>query len=220
MHPSRTGRGARIERLEGLLGGLQWLIGVPGTVGGSIYGNAGGHGWGLGDQVDWVEVVTSAGEIRRLTRGECQFKYRSSVFKSHSDWIILQAQLALPTIDPVAERQLLADTTKQKNASQPTTAKTAGCMFANPRVDGLKLPAELHKSVSDGTISAWRLIEHVGLKGRRLGQIEISPKHANFMINLGGGTADEVMQLLSLVKQRVRDILGTQLHEEIQYLGF
>ncbi len=202
------------------LGGLQWLIGVPGTVGGSIYGNAGGHGWGLGDQVEWVEALTPEAEIKRLSQTECRFAYRTSIFKSHSGWIILRAGLQFPSVDVASERRLLADTSKQKNAGQPTAAKTAGCMFTNPRVEGFKLPEELQKFVTDGTISAWRLIEHVGLKGRRLGQIEISPKHANFMINLGGGTADEVMQLLSLVKQRVRDILGIQLHEEVQYLGF
>ncbi len=202
------------------LGGLRWLIGVPGTVGGSIYGNAGGRGWGLGDQVEWVEALTLSGEVKRLNQPECQFAYRTSIFKLHPDWIILRAGFRLSPVEAMTERQILADTTKQKNANQPTTAKTAGCMFTNPRVVRLKLPAELRKFVSDRTISAWRLIEYVGLKGRRLGQIEISQKHANFMINLGGGTADEVVQLLSLVKQRVRDQLGIQLREEVQYLGF
>ena len=72
----------------------------------------------------------------------------------------------------------------------------------------------------DGKISAWRVIEEVDLKGFQLGDIKISDVHANFMINVGQGTADQVMQLLSLVKQKVRDTLGIQLHEEVQYLGF
>lgn len=201
-------------------GGLHWLIGVPGTIGGSIYGNAGGHGWGLGDQVEWVEVMTRDGGVKRLMKEECALAYRSSIFKSRLDWIILRVGIRLPKVDPTAERQLLADTSKQKNASQPIAAKTAGCMFTNPRVEGFTLPEELQRFATGGTISAWRLIDYVGLKGRRLGQIEISNRHANFMINLGGGTADHVVQLLSLVKQRVRDQLGIQLQEEVQYLGF
>jgi UDP-N-acetylmuramate dehydrogenase len=209
------------DALQHNLGGLQWLIGVPGTIGGSLYGNAGGHGWGLGDMVDWVEVLMPAGELKRLTKAECEFAYRTSVFKKHPDWIIVQAQFTFPAIDPVAERQLLTDTTKAKNTNQPTTEKTAGCMFTNPIVSRDTLPEKLKPFVdAEQKISAWRLIEEVDLKGKQLGKIQISEKHSNFMINLGGGTADQVMQLISLVKQKVRDTLKIQLQEEIQYLGF
>lgn len=225
--PPRVVAGAGVQNgqlianaLRHNLGGMRWLIGVPGTVGGSLYGNAGGHGWGLGDQVEWVEVLTT-GELRRLTQAECAFTYRSSAFKMHPEWTIVRTQLVFPTVDPKAERDLLAATTKEKNANQPTTTQTAGCMFTNPKVDATKLPDDLRQFVgADGTLSAWRAIDYVGLKGERLGAVEISSKHANFMINLGGATADHVVQLLSLVKQRVRDTLGVQLHEEVQYLGF
>ncbi len=227
-HPPFVTAGAGVQNgqlianaLKHGLGGLQWLIGVPGTVGGSLYGNAGGHGWGLGDQVVWVEILTLDGTLRRLTKAECQFSYRNSIFKQHSEWIIVQAEFVFPVVDPVIERQILRDTMTQKNNHQPITEKTAGCMFTNPMTDRNKLPKHLQEFVdAEGKISAWRVIEEVGLKGQRLGQICISEKHNNFMINLGGGTADEVMQLLSLVKQRVRDTLGIQLHEEVQYLGF
>lgn len=209
------------EALNRSLGGLQWLIGVPGTVGGSLYGNAGGHGWGLGNQVEWVEVVTTTGELKRLIADECEFSYRTSLFKQHPEWIILRALLFFPKVDLSSERQRLADTTKQKNTNQPTTAKTAGCMFTNPIANIEKLPEHLKKHVDvEGKLSAWRVIEEAGLKGKQIGQIQISEQHSNFMINLGGGTADQVMQLISVVKQRVRDELGIQLHEEVQYLGF
>lgn len=202
-------------------GGMRWLIGVPGTVGGSLFGNAGGHGWGLGDQVVWVDVCQPDGSLKRLTKEECRFAYRTSVFKQHPEWIIVQAELEFAPVDATAERLLLAETTKQKNSNQPTTAKTAGCMFTNPTVDLTRLPQHLHQYVdTNGTIAAWRVIEEVGLKGQHIGGISISELHANFMINEGQGTADQVMQLLSLVKQKVRDELGIQLHEEVQYLGF
>jgi UDP-N-acetylmuramate dehydrogenase len=171
--------------------------------------------------VEWVEVLTPVGELKRLTRDECEFAYRTSVFKQHPDWIIVQALFTFPAIDPAKERQLMAGTTKQKNANQPTTEKTAGCVFTNPSANSDKLSEHLRKHIdANGTISAWRLIDEVGLKGKQVGQIKISERHSNFMINLGGGTADQVMQLISLVKQAVRDTLGIQLHEEIQYLGF
>lgn len=226
--PPRVVAGAGVQNgqlianaLKHGLGGLRWLIGVPGTVGGSLYGNAGGHGWGLGDQVDWVDVVTAEGEVRRLSRMECAFAYRTSIFKAHPDWIIVSAQFSFSPVDATAERLLLAETTKVKNANQPTTEKTAGCMFTNPVVEVDRLPEELRSFVDEqGKVAAWRLISHLGLAGRQLGQVKISEKHANFMINLGGGTADQVVQLLSLVKQQVRDKLGVQLREEVQYLGF
>ncbi len=202
------------------LGGMRWLIGVPGTVGGSLYGNAGGHGWGLGDFVDWVDVITFDGEQKRLTKEECHFAYRTSEFKAHRDWVIVQAQLTLPAIDHAEEHKLLAETTKQKGANQPITTQTAGCMFVNPVVEKDKLPAELQPFVENNTLSAWRLLQHLDIPGKKIGGVEISSKHANFMVNTGGATADHVIQMLSYVKQQVRDQLGVQLHEEVQYLGF
>lgn len=202
------------------LGGLTWVLGVPGTVGGSLYGNAGSKEHGLGEYVIWVEVIDLNGQRRRYSRDECRFAYRHSAFKEMKT-CILQAELELPQVDPIKERTTLAAMAKQKNANQPTTAASAGCMFKNPVVQFETLPSELQSSVfPDGTISAWRLIDWLGLKGKQIGQIQVSTKHGNFMVNLGGGTADQVVQLISFVKQQVRDTLGIQLHEEVQYLGF
>ncbi len=201
-------------------GGLSWLLGVPGTVGGSLYGNAGSKEHGLGDYVVSVDVIERDGTRHTMTKAECQFSYRHSIFKETKAGII-SAVLELPAVDSAAERALLSDMAKQKNANQPTTAATAGCMFKNPRVTLTQVPTELQPFIlPDGTISAWRLIDHLGLKGKTIGQIQVSPKHGNFMINLGGATADQVVQLTSYVKQQVRDKLGIQLQEEIQYLGF
>ncbi len=206
--------------LRNNLGGLQWLIGVPGTVGGSIYGNAGGHGWGIGDMVEWVDIIDETGEVKQISHEQCDFSYRMSACKSHP-WIILRAKFNLISVDPTAERKMMAMTTALKNKNQPTTAKSSGCMFMNPKVERATLPDDLKEFIAeDSTISAWRLIVRVGLQSKQLGQVQISPLHANFMLNLGGGTADQVVQLLSLVKQQVRDKLGVQLREEVQYLGF
>ncbi len=202
------------------LGGLAWLIGVPGSVGGAVYGNAGSRTAALGDYVEWVEGYLPDGSARRWTKGESEFSYRTSRFKNQPA-IILQVQLQLPTVDVATERAALAATAARKKTVQPLTDASAGCMFKNPVVDPSSLPDDLRSEVfPDGTLSAWRLIAAAGLQGRRLGQMEISPRHANFMINHGGATADQAVQLISLVKQQVRDKLGVQLHEEVQYLGF
>ncbi len=220
-----VGAGAKNGQLIGAganhgLGGLSWLLGVPGTAGGSLYGNAGSKEHGLGDYVVWVEIIDGAGQRRKLTRAECHFAYRHSIFKT-MNVCILQAELELPVVDSVQERATLAAMAKQKNSNQPTTAASAGCMFKNPTVAAEKLPAELRSFVlPNGTISAWRLIDHLGLQGEHIGQVQVSTQHGNFMINLGGGTADQVVQLISFVKQQVRDTLGIQLQEEVQYLGF
>lgn len=203
-------------------GGLDWLIGVPGTVGGSIYGNA-----GSGREADYfgayvvsVDGLRPNGATIQWSQAECAFEYRDSRFK-HEIVFILQATLKLPKVDSAEERKKLAAKAAWKNKSQPLTLASAGCMFKNAKVDLLKLPDDLKPFINpNGTISSWRLIKAVDLQGQQIGQMQISPLHASFMINLGGGTADQAVQMISLVKQRVRDTLGIQLQEEIQYLGF
>lgn len=221
-----AGAGVKLGQLIGQalqhgLGGLDWLIGVPGTVGGSIFGNAGSRDQAIGDYVVWVETVSPGGQVRKVLQADCGFEYRSSIFKKQPGSIILRAELRLPQVDAKIERQTLAAMAKKKNKNQPVAASSAGCMFTNPKVTADQLPADLRQLVNpDGSVSAWRLIAAAGLQGRQLGQMQISPRHANFMVNLGGGTADHVVQLLSLVKQQVRDKLGVQLQEEVRYLGF
>lgn len=207
------------------LGGLEWLIGVPGSVGGSVYGNAGtgnatSHIAAIGDYVDWVEVIDIKRASRKMSADECHFQYRHSIFKETKE-LILRVQLTLPAISADDERERLRKKAQGKGVAQPLAAASAGCMFKNPKVDVGSLKESLRADVSlGGTISAWRLVVAAGLQGYQLGQMQISPLHANFMVNLGGGTADQVAQLISYVKQQVRDKLGVQLFEEVQYLGF
>ncbi|MBI3573334.1 MAG: UDP-N-acetylmuramate dehydrogenase [Candidatus Kerfeldbacteria bacterium] len=201
-------------------GGLGWLIGVPGTVGGSIFGNAGSRDHALGDYVISVTAVQPDGQTKKWEARDCHFRYRASRFKDEHQ-IIWEAELKLPAVDPVAERKVLVKAAEKKQSSQPLSDLTAGCMFTNPKVERAQLPMSLQNFLEpDSTISAWRLVDMVGLKGKTIGGISVSTQHANFMINTGQGTAGEAVQLISFIKQRVRDTLGIQLQEEIQFLGF
>jgi UDP-N-acetylmuramate dehydrogenase len=184
------------------LQGLEFLAGIPGSVGGAVFGNAGGKDLATGDRVDLVRWIDQAGEVRESTGLECEFAYRTSRFKK-SGGTILQATFALEIGDPVLIRTTIEQTLQRKRSVQPLTSASAGCVFTNP-------PGQ----------SAGRLIDEAGLKGKRIGGAEVSMLHGNFIINADHATAEDVVILISYVKQQVRDRYGIQLQEEIRYIGF
>lgn len=199
---------------------FRWLAGVPGSIGGSIYGNAGGRTQFLGDIVDSVTVITETGERKELTPQECEFGYRTSRFK-HTKEIILRAKFVLPKNDKDILLTSIKDAALSKNTIQPTTAASTGCIFKNIAVsDPTTLSEELQPFVVDGQLPAWRAIVATGCQGKIMGGAQVSPVHANYIVNTGTATAEQVIMLISFVKQQVRDQLGLQLHEEVQYLGF
>jgi UDP-N-acetylmuramate dehydrogenase len=201
-------------------GGLKFLIRIPGQVGGSVAGNAGGHDGWLGQFVVWVEVVDATGEMRRLPADQCDFTYRHSALLDNN-YVVTRAAFNLPPVDPVAERKIIDQAIATKTERQPLDQHTAGCTFRNVEQPSADMSDELRAmQYPDGSIPAWKLIDAVDLAGYKLGAMQMSPKHANFLINTGGGTTDQAMQLISLVKQRVRDKYGIMLQEEIRYLGF
>lgn len=199
---------------------FRWLAGVPGSIGGSIYGNAGGRTQFLGDMIDSVTVITETGERKELTPQECEFGYRTSRFKRTKE-IILRAKFVLPTNDKGTLLASIKDAALNKNTIQPTTAASTGCIFKNITVsDPTALSAELQPFVVEGQFPAWRAIVTAGCQGKIMGGAQVSPLHANYIVNTGTATAEQVVMLISFVKQQVRDQLGLQLHEEVQYLGF
>lgn len=186
---------------EAGLAGLEWMISLPGTVGGAVRGNAGCFGGEVKDNLVSARILRS-GRITEVSAADCAFGYRDSAFK-RSDDVILSATFALaPGIPSVLKAKMEEQLAKRK-ASQPTNAGSAGCVFKNP-------PGQ----------SAGRLVDEAELKGQTIGDAEISQAHGNFIVNKGRATADQVVQLVALAKTRVRDRFGIQLHEEIQYLGF
>ncbi|HUS59865.1 MAG TPA: UDP-N-acetylmuramate dehydrogenase [Nevskiaceae bacterium] len=180
--------------------GLEFVAGIPGTLGGAVRGNAGAWQQNIGDRVLKVRVLTEKGEIKWLNQKNCQFKYRQSRFKKTSE-IILEVELQLGK----GVRKEISKKIKKilkKREIQPKEL-SAGCIFINPK-----------------PLSAGKLIEGCGLKGRRIGDAQISPQHANFIVNLGQARAKDVLQLIKLAKTKVQKKFGVRLEKEIYLLGF
>ncbi len=207
------------------LAGMERLAGIPGSLGGAIRGNAGAFGAELKDVILSVKAYDRERKtLREFSNRDCHFSYRDSYFKSHPEFIILSAQLRLAEGDPVALTGIADQTIRQREAKHPQDAKCAGSFFMNPEVSDAALREEFTKDMGkapkDTKLPAGWLIDHAGLRGKKLGGAQISPLHPNYLVNTGTATAEEVIMLASLVKQRVRTELGVQLKEEVQLVGF
>ncbi len=185
------------------LSGLEWAVGVPGTIGGATVNNAGAYGRTIADILLRAELLTADNQRVWRPGSWFQYSYRTSKLKQagFNKDIVLQVELALSPAPPAEIKARMQTYTERRKASQPPGA-TVGSMFKNPPGD-----------------YAGRLIEAAGLKGYRLGQAQISPIHANFFVNLGSASADDVIKLINLVRRRVREQFGIQLELEIEIVG-
>jgi len=200
-----AGAGLRLKNLCGLalqagLAGFEFLEGIPGSVGGALRMNAGAMGGWMFDLVEEVQVMTHAGEVQTLRPAEMGVAYRQCAALREA--IALGALLRPAAPAAAAEIARRIDTYRsQRHESQPREP-SAGCMFKNP---------------PDG--SAGRLIDECGLKGARVGGAEVSPRHANFIVNLGTATAGDVLELVRQVRTRVRQLKGVDLEPEVLLVG-
>lgn len=207
------------------LAGMERLAGIPGSLGGAIRGNAGAFGMEIGDVVKSVKIYDrKESRLRDFAQSQCEFTYRSSYFKLHPEIVILSAELSLKPGYQEELAQINHDTIAKREAKHPQTAQCAGSFFMNPVVKNEKLHAEFQKDIGvpskDGKLPAGWLIDHVGLRGKKIGGAQVSPQHPNYFVNTGHATAEDVIMLASLVKQRVRTELGVELREEVQLVGF
>src|SRR5271169_3904864 len=179
------------------LGGMEGLIGVPGTIGGALRMNAGAYGTQIGTYVREVQVFrASSGQIETLRGSEINFEYRHTSFAP--DDIMLAVRLELPS-KPYSEiLQGIRICNEKRRASQPLNQKSAGCIFKNP-------PGG----------SAGRMIDELGLKGHSVGDARVSDRHANFFVNAGHATAADMLALIADVRRRVREKFGIELEEEV-----
>jgi UDP-N-acetylmuramate dehydrogenase len=181
--------------------GLEWAIGVPGTLGGAIVGNAGAHGACLADSLGRVMILDASDVVRELPKTELAFDYRASRFKRAKGEVVLRADLELRGDAPQMCIARMNQYTEHRRRTQPTDP-SVGSIFKNPPGD-----------------AAGRLIDQAGLKGTRVGGIEVSQVHANFFVNRGGATASDVLRLIEMARERVRGKFGVELELEIEVIG-
>jgi UDP-N-acetylmuramate dehydrogenase len=181
------------------LSGLEFALGIPGTVGGAVMMNAGTPEGEMSDLLTGVGIVESDGTIRTLSREEMTFGYRWSRFPRG---VIVSARMKLRKAGKAEIQQRMEGLADRRKATQPLTRPNAGSVFKNP----------------SGTFAA-KLVEAVGLKGRRIGDAQVSERHANFIVNLGHATAREVLQLIRLIGKRVEQEMGITLELELRIVG-
>ncbi|HVC98171.1 MAG TPA: UDP-N-acetylmuramate dehydrogenase [Pirellulales bacterium] len=178
------------------LAGLETLVGIPGTIGGALHGNAGSRGGDVGQWTSRATIMTASGEVVERTRDELVFAYRQS---SLDELVILFAEFHFDREDPDELTKRMQQQWIVKKASQPLAHQSAGCIFKNPR-----------------GMSAGMLIEQAGLKGTRVGGAEVSDRHANFIVAEPGASSQDVLRLIELVRSRVADRLTVELELEIE----
>ncbi|MBT4516891.1 MAG: UDP-N-acetylmuramate dehydrogenase [Candidatus Komeilibacteria bacterium] len=210
------------KSLENNLTGLEFAAGIPGTVGGATRGNAGTYGVAMDSVVKKIKYLDAKHEVKEMTGKEAKFAYRHSIFKEQA-WIILELILDLQKGDVKESQKLVKERLKYRQDTQPNLP-SAGCIFKNIRFEEVDLEdlktknIEVDKFDKFKKIPAAYIIEKAGLKGHSIGDAQVSEVHANYIVNKGEATAEQVIMLISFIKQQVRDKYGVQLREEVQLL--
>ncbi len=181
------------------LKGLEFLIGIPAHVGGAVAMNAGTHDAETFDRLVSLTLINPAGDIEVWDRDKMHPEYRNGGLR---DRVVLRATWELEEDDPDQIFQRLEASLKRRNATQPVTQKSVGCVFTNPDGD-----------------SAGRLIEEAGCKLMRRGALAVSARHANYFVNEGGGTCQDFLELMADVQKRVEDKFGVRLEPEVKVWG-
>ncbi|MCX5680584.1 MAG: UDP-N-acetylmuramate dehydrogenase, partial [Candidatus Omnitrophica bacterium] len=186
------------------LGGLESLVGIPGTVGGAIFMNAGGYSnpiyRNIGSFVTSIKVMSYNGTIKTIKKEDMEFGYRCS---NLDRYIILEASIGLAKSDKEILRSNCSHFMNMKRNKQALDVPSAGCAFKNP---------------ADFQFTCGQMIDMLGLKGKRVGGAEVSYKHANFIVNRNGATCNDVLLLIDIVKRAVKENYGVELEMEIKVI--
>ena len=185
---------------DGGVGGLEFLSGVPGTMGGALRMNAGAYGSDMAAVVTSATALDAHGRLRKLDRDALGFTYRQSAIDA--DWIFVGAELEGRAEQPAAIQARITEIQSARAESQPIRARTGGSTFTNPP----------HRK-------AWELIDAAGCRGLKVGEAMVSEKHCNFLINTGQATAAEIESLGETLRRRVREATGIELRWEIRRIG-
>ena len=184
--------------LEKSLSGLEFANGIPATLGGALFMNAGAYKCEMSDVVEEVQVLVDD-DVIWLNHDQCQFGYRSSIFQRHPDWTIVSCKLRLQKGEHSAIEQLVKTRREKRSSTQPLDFPSAGSTFRNP----------------EGGF-AWKYIDEIGYRGKKLGGAQVSEKHSNFIINTGNATAEEIRQLSDEIKEKVREKFNIDLIMEVE----
>ncbi len=191
------------ETVRNSLTGLEFAAGIPGTVGGSIYGNAGAYNSCILDYVQSVTVINENNEIKVIEHEDISYGYRTSMFKEEKKYIIVGAKFFLQMGDKAGSLEVIETRRERRAESQPLEYPSAGSVFRNPEGD-----------------FAGRLIESCDLKGKRIGGAEVSEKHANFIINKDNATSEDVYKLIKLVHDTVLEKTKVDLEIEQEFIDW
>ncbi|MEW6182603.1 MAG: UDP-N-acetylmuramate dehydrogenase [Bacillota bacterium] len=197
---AKLGRVTAIAQAAGL-GGLEFAVGIPATIGGAVTMNAGANGAAMADVVEKVTVIDSRAGERVLNRNELDFGYRTSGLQ-RLPAIVTETTLKMTPSNPIDIRRRSEEYLRKRRGSQPLDCPSAGSVFKNPPGD-----------------AAGRLIELAGCKGLRVGDAAVSEVHANFIVNLGSARADDVLSLINKVREMVQAKFGVWLELEVRVIG-
>jgi len=187
------------------LAGLEHTIGIPGTLGGLVLMNGGSQRRGIGENVRRVWVIDGKGQEQELCREECRFSYRHSALQGTAV-VVVKVELECPRSKPKLIRRAMLDDLRERRRKFPRKQPNCGSVFLST--------SEMHASVGP----PGRIIEEAGLKGTRIGQAEVSPQHANFIVNRGGATSKDVLSLIAHIRKVVYDRIGFDLCCEVRYV--
>jgi len=211
---------------ESDLGGLEFLAGIPGTIGGAVYGNAGAYGGSMADVTRGVLILDVDGKVIQIGKDDMKFKYRSSYLKEtakiHDRFkmpVILQARLQISPKPKEGILRLINNYIKIRIGKYPAKP-SSGSVFKNVEVDKYpKLAKDLKVKIINGKIPVGFLIEVIGGKNLKIGDAEVSREHANFIINSGRAKAADIKKLVGLIKEKIKKEFGIELEEEIEFIG-
>jgi len=216
------------EATKAGLSGLEKFAGIPGTVGGAVCGNAGAFGSGICGALQEIEVYRDGG-IKKMTQTDMRYSYRDTILK-HEPGVVLSAVFKLEKDNPQNIQKRILESIKGRK--RLPIEPSAGCVFKNIDLDAEKVDEQRIIKELDITPEEWAeatkyrklpvgyIVDRLGLKEKTIGGAQVSAKHGSFIVNIGNAKAEHVMMLISDIKMRVRNQLGIQLQEEVQYIGF
>ena len=191
------------DAMRNSLIGLEFANGIPGTIGGAVFMNAGAYGEDMSKIVYSARVLTSDGKIKEFTNKQMKFSYRTSLLQEHLDYVCIGAKLKLEKGKREEIEEIMAKRREQRRATQPLNFPSAGSVFRNP--DGMY---------------AGKLIDDMGLKGYTIGKAKVSEKHANFIINTGNAKAADIKRIIDLIKQKALIKYGIRLRVEQRLINW